>query len=391
MPAGVRRTALATLVTTFVALATAAVASAGNGGLLPGEAHSPNAHRIHQVFVFIAIFTGIILVLVEGALVTFMVKYRRRGRDRTAEGPQIHGSTRLEILWTVVPVVVLATIGTFLLIKLPGIANAPKAAAADETTVRIEGHQFYWMFKYPNGAVSINRLVAPADQVVIEDVVGLRWDVNHSWWVPDFGAKYDAIPGHTNKTWFKAPVGELRRPVRGALRDPARGDGRRRARRAARAVRPVHRHAQERGGPVRTRTRRSGQASVRAATASTHVYIGPALGGNPLLAQRSGLQSLLRNGQGQMPAVGKNWTGAQIDALDLLHEAVLEVDGRQRRGSSALPRRLASRTRHVVVDDGRPQAHRDPLHLDGARVLRDRRRARAHDAHPARNSPTSTS
>ena len=46
-----------------------------------------------------------------------------------------------------------------------------------------------------------------------------------------------------------------------------------------------------------------------------HVYIGPALGGNPLLADRKGIESLLRNGQGQMPAVGKNWTGAQIDAL----------------------------------------------------------------------------
>ena len=46
-----------------------------------------------------------------------------------------------------------------------------------------------------------------------------------------------------------------------------------------------------------------------------HVYVGPALGGNPLLADRKGIEVLLRNGQGNMPAVGKNWTGAQIDAL----------------------------------------------------------------------------
>ena len=51
-------------------------------------------------------------------------------------------------------------------------------------------------------------MVAPADEVVHERVVGLDWDVNHSWWVPDFGPKYDAIPGKVNTTWFKAPEGD---------------------------------------------------------------------------------------------------------------------------------------------------------------------------------------
>src|SRR5262249_31008014 len=160
-----------------------------------GEAHSPNAHRIHQAFIFVAIFTGIILLAVEGALIAFMVKYRRGRRPRTAEGPQIHGATRLEIIWTVIPVLILATIGGFVFYKLPGIANAPEAAAANETTVTVEGHQFYWLFRYPNGAISIDRLVAPAGEVVHENVKGMPFDVNHSWWVPDFGAKVDAIPG----------------------------------------------------------------------------------------------------------------------------------------------------------------------------------------------------
>ena len=208
MPLGVRRTAFATLGTTFIALAASGIAYAGNGGFLPGEAHSPNAHRINDAFIFVAIFTGVILVIVEGALIAFIVKYRRGKRPRTAEGPQIHGSTRLEVLWTVVPVVILAVIGTFVFWKLPGIADAPKAAAADETTIQVEGHQFYWLFRYPNGAVSINRMVAPADQVVHERIVGLDWEVNHSWWVPDLGGKYDSIPGKVNKTWFKAPAGD---------------------------------------------------------------------------------------------------------------------------------------------------------------------------------------
>src|SRR5579884_3295821 len=166
MPSAVRRTALATLVTSLAALATATAALAGNGGFLPAEPHSPNAHRINDAFIFVGIFTGIIFLIVEGALIAFVIKYRRGKRPATAEGPQIHGATRLEIIWTVIPVLILAAIGAFVFYKLPGIANAPKAAAADETTISIEGHQFYWLFRYPNGAISINRMAAPANEVV---------------------------------------------------------------------------------------------------------------------------------------------------------------------------------------------------------------------------------
>src|SRR5947208_6946494 len=112
MPSGVRRFALATFATTAVALTTTLAAYAGNDGFLPGEAHSPNAHRVHAAFIFVSIFTGVIFVGVEAALVLFIVKYRRGKRPRTAEGPQIHGSTKLEIIWTIVPVVILAVIGT---------------------------------------------------------------------------------------------------------------------------------------------------------------------------------------------------------------------------------------------------------------------------------------
>ncbi len=54
-----------------------------------------------DAFVFVAIFTGVIFLIVEGALIAFIVKYRRGKRPASAEGPQIHGATRLEIIWTV--------------------------------------------------------------------------------------------------------------------------------------------------------------------------------------------------------------------------------------------------------------------------------------------------
>jgi len=132
MPSGVRRFALATFATTAIALATAVVASAGNGGFLPGDPHSPNADRIHSAFIFVAIFTGLILLGVEAALILFVVKYRRGRRARTAEGPQIHGSTKLEIIWTVAPVVVLALIGSFVFYELPGIVEMMKRSRTGE-------------------------------------------------------------------------------------------------------------------------------------------------------------------------------------------------------------------------------------------------------------------
>jgi len=314
MPPSVRRRSLAAFATSLFALTVTGVAYAGNGGFLPSEAHSPNAHRIDDAFIFVAIFTGLIFLGVEGALILFIVKYRRGKRSATAEGPQIHGSTRLEIVWTVIPVLILAAIGTFVFWELPGIADAPKAAAADETTVNIEGHQFYWLFRYPNGAISIDRMVAPADEVVHENVIGMPFDVNHSWWVPDFGGKMDAIPGRVNHTWFQAPSGDY-------------------VARCAELCGIQHAHMD---GVVHVVPRAQYDDFIRARAADPtgtglgqeewtgvcekchrldHVYIGPALGGNPLLANREGIETLLRNGQGNMPAVGKNWTDAQIDAL----------------------------------------------------------------------------
>jgi cytochrome c oxidase subunit 2 len=310
----VRRTAFATLATTVVALATATVAYAGNAGFLPGQAHSPNAHRIDDAFIVVAIFTGVVFLIVEGALIAFIVKYRRGKRPKSAEGPQIHGSTRLEIIWTVIPVLILAAIGSFVFYKLPGIADAPEAAAADQTTITIEGHQFYWLFRYPNGAVSIDRMVAPADEVVHEVVKGYDYDVNHSWWVPDLGGKYDAIPGTTNKTWFKAPQGTyVARCAELCGIQHALMDG-------TVAVVPrsqynafITQRAAKASGPALGKEEWTGVCQK--CHTLDHKYIGPALGGNSLLADRKGIETLLRTGRGQMPAVGKNWTAAQLDAL----------------------------------------------------------------------------
>jgi cytochrome c oxidase subunit 2 len=315
-------------VATLGALLAASAATAGSGGLLPPTPHSPNAHRITDAYIFILVFTGIIFALVEGALVVFAVRYRRGKRARTAEGPQIHGATRLEIIWTVVPVLILAAIGAFVFVKLPGISGPPSASAAEETNITIEGRQFYWLFRYPNHAISIGTMVAPADQVVHEAVVSSDDDVNHSWWVPNLGGKVDAIPGRTNHTWFRGPAGTY-------VARCAELCG------VQHAAMTAHVEVVPRSEYDRFIAQRKADASGVAlgkeefdyVCSSCHrldsTYVGPALRRNPLLHDRKGIETILRQGVGQMPAVGSDWTDGQIDAL-IAYTNTLRKRGRQR-------------------------------------------------------------
>ena len=100
---------------------------------------------------------------------------------------------------------ILAAIVAFVFYKLPGIEDVPSASARRRARRRrVEGHRYYWHFRYPNGVIAVDTLRAPVDQTVKLDVTAPDFDVIHSWWVPALGGKIDAIPGMTNQTWFNA-------------------------------------------------------------------------------------------------------------------------------------------------------------------------------------------
>ena len=185
----------------LVALVAAAGAAAGNG-LSPVQPESPNAEAIRSTYWVILIVTGVIFVLVETALLVFIIRFRRGKRGRDQEAPQIHGATKLETSFTIVPVLILFGIMAVVFVKLPTIKDVPSARAANELKIKVVGHQYYWEFQYPNGQVAMQHMVVPVNRVVTLDVVSS--DVAHSWWVPALGGKIDAIPGRTNHTWFKA-------------------------------------------------------------------------------------------------------------------------------------------------------------------------------------------
>jgi cytochrome c oxidase subunit 2 len=201
----VRRMLLSTVAVTALTLAAASSAWAGNGGFAPVPPESPNAEGITQSYWFVTVFVVAIFLLVEGLLVAFVLRYRRRRRDRNADGIQIHGSNRLELSWTIGPVVILFLIAVFVLVKLPGIADVPDASAGGgPLQVEVVGQQFAWEYRYPNGVVAIDHLRAPAGRPVELKVTAPDWDVVHSWWIPALGGKIDAIPGRVNSTWFEA-------------------------------------------------------------------------------------------------------------------------------------------------------------------------------------------
>jgi cytochrome c oxidase subunit 2 len=196
----VRRSLLAIVVALVVA-----PAAAGNGGFAPVPPESPNAEGITQSYWFITALVLGIFLLVEGLLITFLVRYRRRNRPADVDGVQIHGSSRLELAWTVGPVLVLFAIAAFVFVKLPGISNVPSASAGGgPLEIEVVGQQFAWQYRYPNGVVAIDHLRAPAGRTVELKVAAPAWDVIHSWWIPALGGKIDAIPGRSNTTWFEA-------------------------------------------------------------------------------------------------------------------------------------------------------------------------------------------
>jgi cytochrome c oxidase subunit II len=299
-------------------LGPASLAHAGNGGFAPVDPVSPNAERTEDAYYLIAALAMFVFLVVTVPLAVFVVRYRSRGRARTVEGPQIRGNTSLELAWTAAPVVILTLIAGFVFYKLPGITSLSSAQGATELEIQVEGRQFYWQYTYPNDVIAIDQLRVPIGRVVRLEITAPEADVNHSFWIPAAGGKFDAIPGETTEFEFKAEkeglyLGQcaefcgLQHGVMTASLEVIP---------AAEFDRWLEREAQGQ----QTGESELGQATFQGACAKCHGLqgeglIGPALAGNPLIEQRDAIEDVVRNGRGQMPAVGQGWSDQQLDAL----------------------------------------------------------------------------
>lgn len=175
------------VLTALVAAATTAVAV-----LIPWLPVSASVQRDRIDFTF-WLATGIcifIFAVVVSAIIYSVLKFRARPDDDT-DGPPIHGHTGLEIAWTAVPALLVTTIAIAAAVVLSENGNA----GSDPLRVNVTGEQFSWTFTYVNGGAK--GVTTPILRLPNHRPVQLELrskDVVHSFWVPQFGQKMDALP-----------------------------------------------------------------------------------------------------------------------------------------------------------------------------------------------------
>jgi len=170
--------------------------------LIPWLPHaaSKQAGRIDFVFWFVTAICIAIFALVAAVILYAVFKFRAQpGED--ADGPPIHGHTGLEIAWTAVPAALVTAISIASAVVLAKNEHIPHASAASDPlsplVVKVTAQQFAWSFQYPAfGDLTSATLELPIDVTVKLRITSV--DVNHSFWVPEFGQKQDAVPGSFN-------------------------------------------------------------------------------------------------------------------------------------------------------------------------------------------------
>lgn len=141
-----------------------------------------------------------IFAVVAVVLVLAIVKFRERP-GHTELPPQVEGDNRLELLWTIVPALLLAVMAVGTVQKSFAYAGNPTAKHA--LVVNVTGHQFWWAFQYPSYNVSTaNELHIPVGTKV--ELALTSSDVLHSFWIPRLGGKEDLVPGKYNYMWIEA-------------------------------------------------------------------------------------------------------------------------------------------------------------------------------------------
>ena len=153
------------------------------------------AWKVDAVYIFITLVTGLVTLGIYAAIVAFVVKYKRRSDDEIPE--QIEGNLPLEILWSVIPlgiVLVMFGWGVVLFYEL----STPPAEAINFSVV---GKQWMWKVQHPSGKREINELHVPIGQPVKLTITSE--DVLHSFYIPAFRTKMDAVPGRYTTSWFE--------------------------------------------------------------------------------------------------------------------------------------------------------------------------------------------
>jgi cytochrome c oxidase subunit 2 len=195
-----------------------AVAAPQNWQIGMQPAVSPVMARIEDFHNELLYIITAVCVFVAALLIWVMIRYNRRANPVPSK---THHNTLLEVAWTLIPVIILVAIAIPSFRLLYFEADIPKA----DVTIKAIGKQWFWTYEYPRDGdfqfdsymlsdaaaakageprlLGVDHpIYVPVNKVVEIDTTGA--DVIHSWAVPAFGVKMDAIPGRINRTWFKA-------------------------------------------------------------------------------------------------------------------------------------------------------------------------------------------
>jgi cytochrome c oxidase subunit II len=157
---------------------------------------SVQAERQDQLYLALMIMSAFIMAIVVTFLVYSVWKFRARPGDEERDGPPIHGHTALEIVWTIIPTIIVvgfAVAGGIVLVR-------NETTAPNHLNVQVQARQFAWTFKYAGGVES-PILVLPVGRNVEFDITSMEKDVIHSFYVPQFRVKQDAVPGLVTHTY----------------------------------------------------------------------------------------------------------------------------------------------------------------------------------------------
>ncbi|MFK7818801.1 MAG: cytochrome c oxidase subunit II [Planctomycetaceae bacterium] len=163
------------------------------GSWLPEQA-STAAEHVDWVFGVVTVICLVFLVGIVAAMVYFVVRYRSRPLQPAAR--RIHHNTWLEVLWSVVPAILLAVIFVAGLTGFMRMAEPPNGAYG----IKVTGKMWVWSFQYPNGYID-DTLHVPVDRPIVLTMTSD--DVIHSMYIPAFRVKRDVIPGRYTKLWFE--------------------------------------------------------------------------------------------------------------------------------------------------------------------------------------------
>jgi cytochrome c oxidase subunit 2 len=159
----------------------------------PSQA-AAQASKVDTLYDVLLIASVPVFVLVETVVLFSVWKFRMRPGEEQKDGPPIHGNTRLEVMWTAAPAILIVALCTYAYTVL----RSDEKSKQGETTINVIGEQFTWLFSYPRPggqAVVSPQLYMAKDQPVVFKIHSR--DVIHAFWVPAFRVQLDAVPGIT--------------------------------------------------------------------------------------------------------------------------------------------------------------------------------------------------